>query len=261
MALAHERSGSGAPLVLVHGLGHNRGAWDAVRDELARERDVVAVDMPGFGESAPLPDGAPATVEAIADAVAATVAELGIDTPHVAGNSLGGAVALELGRRGAVRSVTAISPVGFWCNPREMAFAAASVTLTRDATRMLGGAMPLLASTGLGRTLLVAQVFGRPWRVPPQALLRDARLMAGAAGFESARDNGLLWTYTDDAPASLPITIAWGTHDWLLIPRQGRRAERTVTGVRMVWLPRLGHTPMWDDPALVARVLLEGSAA
>ncbi len=162
MALAHERSGSGAPLVLVHGLGHNRGAWDPVRDALADERDVVAVDMPGFGESAPLPDGTRATVEAIADAVAATVAELGIENPHVAGNSLGGAVALELGppRRGAL---------GHGHLPRRLLVQPARGDLLRgvgdpDARRHTGArsAMPFLASTGLGRTLLIAQVFGRP---------------------------------------------------------------------------------------------------
>ena len=134
------------------------------------------------------------------------------------------------------------------------------MTFTRDATRLMGGLMPRLARSAIGRTLLVSQVFARPWRMPPEALIKDARLMAAAEGFENARDNGLPWTYPDDAPASLPITIAWGTQDRLLIPRQGRRAERTVTNVRMVWLRGLGHTPMWDDSPQVARVLLEGSA-
>src|SRR4249919_4346386 len=130
MALAYERSGSGPPLLLVHGLGHPRGAWAPLRDELGRERDVIAVDLPGHGESPPLPDGMPATVESLADAVAQTVVELGIDTPHVAGNSLGGGIALELGRRGLAHSVTAISPVGFWCSRRERTFAATTLTLT-----------------------------------------------------------------------------------------------------------------------------------
>jgi pimeloyl-ACP methyl ester carboxylesterase len=261
MALAYERSGSGPPLVLVHGLGHHRGGWAPVRDQLARERDVIAVDLPGFGESPPLPDGTRATVEELADAVAQTTAELGLDRPHLAGNSLGGGIALELGRRGLARSVTAISPTGFWCSRRERAFASGSLTLTRNASRVIGGVAPVLAATGVGRTMLMSQVFGRPWRLPPEAVVADVRNMGSCPGFENARDNVIDWMYPNDAPASLPITIAWGTRDWLLIPRQGRRAERTVPGARMVWLKGLGHTPMWDDPPQVARVLLEGSAA
>lgn len=259
MALAHERIGSGDPLVLVHGLGHNRHAWDAVIDEVGRERDVVALDMPGFGASPPLPAGTAPTVEALADSVAQTIGELGLERPHVAGNSLGGAVALELARRGAVRSVTAIAPVGFWCSPRELTFCRVSVTLTRNATRHLGPLMPLLAATRLGRTLAVGQVYGRPWRLPPESLIEDAQLMARAPGFDGARDHGLPWTYRDGIAADIPITIAWGTRDWLLIPRQGRRAQRLVPQARMVWLEGCGHLPMWDDPPLVTRVLLEGS--
>ncbi len=259
MALAHDRTGSGEPLVLVHGLGHNRHAWDAVVGGLAREREVVAVDMPGFGESPPLPAGTHPTVEALADAVARTIQELGLGTPHVAGNSLGGAVALELGLRRAVRSVTAIAPVGFWCSPRELTFCRVTMTMTRNATRVLGPLMPRIAASPIGRTLAVGQVYGRPWRVPPEALVQDARLMAQAPGFDDARDFGLPWVYRNGSPP-VPTTIVWGTHDWLLIPRQGRRAQRTVPGARMVWLKGCGHLPMWDDPPLVTRVLLEGSA-
>ncbi len=85
--------------------------------------------------------------------------------------------------------------------------------------------------------------------------------MAGAAGFENARDNGLPWVYPNDAPASLPITIAWGTHDWLLIPARGpaRRAHRDRRALRLAEGAR-SH-PMWDDPPQIARLLLEGSAA
>lgn len=259
MALAHDRTGSGAPLVLIHGLGHNRHAWDAVIDEVGRERDVVALDLPGFGASPPLPTGVAPTVEALADSVAETVGELGLERPHVAGNSLGGAVALELARRGAVRSVTAISPVGFWCSPRELAFSRASVTLTRNATRHLGSLVARLAPSRLGRTLVVGQVYGRPWRLPAASLIEDAELMAQATGFEGARDHGLPWTYRGGIAADIPITIAWGTRDRLLIPRQGRRAQRLVPQARMVWLEGCGHLPMWDDPPLLTRVLLDGS--
>lgn len=100
--LAHERRGSGPPLVLIHGLGSHWQVWLPVLDEVARHRDVIALDLPGFGASPPLPTarGWPAegSVDHLADRVAAFLAGLGLDRPAVAGNSLGGGVALELGR-------------------------------------------------------------------------------------------------------------------------------------------------------------------
>ncbi|HEV7862018.1 MAG TPA: alpha/beta fold hydrolase, partial [Acidimicrobiia bacterium] len=52
MDLAYDRTGHGAPLVLLHGLGHRRQAWDAVLPLLASDRDVITVDLPAMGDSA-----------------------------------------------------------------------------------------------------------------------------------------------------------------------------------------------------------------
>ena len=126
MPLAYDRTGSGPPLVLVHGLGSCKEMWRPVVPLLAREREVIAVDLPGFGASPPGPE----TVEGLADAVAGFADELGLERPHVAGNSLGGGVALELAARGRVRSACGVSPIGFG-NHREMAYARAVLVGTR----------------------------------------------------------------------------------------------------------------------------------
>jgi len=89
-SLVYTRSGSGAPLVLLHPLGLSRRSWNPVIPALARHFDVIAVDLPGFGDS---PATAQAHPAALAEAVAGLLAELGVTTPHVAGNSLGGWVA------------------------------------------------------------------------------------------------------------------------------------------------------------------------
>src|SRR5260370_10343267 len=88
MRLAFERHGSGPPLVLLHGVGHRRQAWGAVLDRLTPHRDVIAVDLPGHGESPPLQTGRPA-VEAMLDAVFELLDQLELDRPHPAGDSLG----------------------------------------------------------------------------------------------------------------------------------------------------------------------------
>ena len=114
MVLAHERDGSGAALVVLAGIGVNATAWRPVRSRLAAERELVLIDLPGFGSSEALPDDTDSTIAALTDAVEGCLPELALVRPHAAGNSLGGAVALELARRDAVASVTAISPAGFW---------------------------------------------------------------------------------------------------------------------------------------------------
>ena len=112
--LVYTRKGSGEPLVLLHGIGHRRQAWDPVLDLLAESYDVIAVDLAGFGESPAYPDGVPYTMDNAAADLSANFAAWGIEKPHLVGNSLGGAIALELAARGLARSVTALSPAGFF---------------------------------------------------------------------------------------------------------------------------------------------------
>ena len=115
MPIAYDRSGEGPALVLLHPLGADRRVWDPVIEQLASQREVIAVDLPGFGES-PALAGTP-TPAALAGAVSEQLAELGVGRAHVAGNSLGGWVALELALAGHARSVTAIAPAGLWPEP------------------------------------------------------------------------------------------------------------------------------------------------
>jgi pimeloyl-ACP methyl ester carboxylesterase len=107
--LHHYRAGSGEPLVLIHGVGSQWQMWKPVLAALERERDVIAVDLPGFGGSPTLPIGVRPSAAALAGAVAEFLDSLGIERPVVGGNSLGGWVALELAARGRARAVVAVS--------------------------------------------------------------------------------------------------------------------------------------------------------
>jgi pimeloyl-ACP methyl ester carboxylesterase len=257
MELAHDRSGAGSPLVLLHGIGSRRQIWEPVTGALAAEHDVIAVDLPGFAASPPLPPGLRADIPTLTDLVAAFAEGLGLRDWHVAGNSMGGAIALELAARGAVRSATAFSPAGFWTE-RERAFCQVSLAGSLRIGRALRPVLPTLVASAAGRILLFGQTFGRPRQMTPRECAETIDALVAATAFDDA-----LAAFTGyRAPTehgAVPVTIAWGSRDRLLLPREGRRAHRLMPRARYVELRGCGHVPFGDDPELVAPVLLEGS--
>ncbi|MFG2977464.1 alpha/beta fold hydrolase [Streptomyces sp. NPDC048331] len=254
--IAYERKGAGEPLLLLHGIGHHLQAWHPVIDILAAEHDVIAVDLPGFGTSEPLPQGVPYSLDTVAPALGALCTALGVERPHVAGNSLGGLLALEMGRSNLVRSVTALSPAGFWTEA-ERRYAFATLLAMRAGARALPlPAVRRLSRTAAGRAALTGTIYARPARRPAEAVVAETLALRDATGFEDTLAAGGSVRFTADVPG-MPVTIAWGTRDRLLLRRQGIRAKHTVPGARLVRLPGCGHVPMNDDPALVSRVVLD----
>ncbi|MEU6562254.1 alpha/beta fold hydrolase [Nocardia nova] len=255
MLLNHHRAGTGEPLVLIHGVGSRWQVWEPVIETLAASFDVIAVDLPGFGESEPLPE---TTVDSLTDALHAFLIEQGIENPHLAGNSMGGLIALNLGARGVARSVTAYSPIGFWSDAGRIWCQQA---LGRAATlgRAVRSRLPLILGTAAGRTGLLSIVFGRPWALDTATALATVDGVLDSAGFRPAlasfdtarlRDGGRL--------ERIPVTIAWGSRDVLLTYRpQSRRARRWLPDARHLTLPGSGHTPFYDDPAGCAKIVLD----
>ncbi|MCX4552458.1 alpha/beta fold hydrolase [Streptomyces sp. NBC_01500] len=258
VSIAYERAGSGDPLLLLHGIGHHRQAWDPVRHILAAEREVIAVDLPGFGASPALPEGVPYDLASVVPVLRAMCGALGIERPHVAGNSLGGLLALELGNRNLVRSVTALSPAGFWTQG-ERRYAFSTLTAMRHGARILP--LPVierLSRSAAGRAALTGTIYARPGRRSPEAVVAETLALRTATGFTETLAAGRDVLFTSEVN-KVPVTVAWGTRDRLLLRRQGIRARHTMPAARLVRLPGCGHVPMNDDPALVARVILDTS--
>ncbi len=254
-SINYHREGEGEPLVLLHGVGHHWQAWTPVIPLLVAELDVLACDLPGFGRSATLPAAIEPTIAAHADACEWFFAELGLGRPHVAGNSMGGAIALELARRRSVRSATAFSPAGFWTGP-ERRFCQLSLGLIGATPRRLRPLVKALARTRAGRLALFAQTFGYPARLPAEeavATLEDAWASPALARTLKAFDE---YAFTpSEQLCGVPVTIAWGNRDRLLPYRlQAPRARRLMPAARHVTLGA-GHVPFYDDPAAVAAVI------
>jgi pimeloyl-ACP methyl ester carboxylesterase len=246
-------TGGGEPLLLIHGLGASSGVWDPVVGLLAGEREVIVLDMPGFGEAPSLPAGVEPTAANLAAALHEACEERGIERPHVAGNSLGGWVGLEMGRAGWAASVTAISPAGLWrapLGPRRRD--------VRAWARRLRPLVSLAARNRGARERMLATFAARPERIPADAGRELVLGWIDANGYDGA--NRAMRTYLFDPegyPEEVPVTIAWGELDRLVGPP---KSSRRPAGARFLVLPGVGHTPTWDDPELIAATLLEGSS-
>jgi pimeloyl-ACP methyl ester carboxylesterase len=252
------RGGAGAPLLLLHGVGHRWGAWAPVLPALEESFAVVACDSPGFGASPPLPADVPRTIPRYVDAFAAFLLEQGIDRPHVAGNSMGGAIALELARRGLVRSATAFSPAGFWGAPG-LRWCQGSLGLVGAIPQPLRPALRRALQHPSGRRALLSELVKRPADVPAHEAIADVNalwdgpsLMQCLRGFADYR-----CVAAPAMPHGVPITVAWGDRDRLLPPwTQARRARRVVPAARHVRIDA-GHLPYFDAPAQVVALIRE----
>lgn len=260
MHLNHLRTGSGPPLVLIHGIGHRWQGWQPVIDQLAAEREIVALDLPGFGASPMPPAGTEAGLASLASLVTGFLGEIGVVQPDVAGNSLGGWISLELAKRGVVRSATGISPAGFH-TPGEAVFQRTSLRIARGLSRLIADDAPaILARPGL-RRLALGQFAAHPERLSVAEASADVRSLASAPWFEPTLRAINRQHFTGGEAISVPVTIAWGEHDHLLLPRQADRAARAIPRARMLVLHDCGHVPMHDDPVQVANAIRAGSAA
>ena len=248
MALAFDRVGRGPVLVLLHPLGADRRVWAPVTERLSRERELLAVDMPGFGESAPL--STTPTPRALAAAVAEWLATLGLQEPvHVAGISLGGWVALELGRSGVAQTTTAISPAGLWA--RRLAPKPGTVHRLAGALAPLAGPV---AATAVGRRLLLGSAVAHAERVPAADAAHLVRAWASAPGFVAVNDAMRTGRFEDLERIEGLVTLVWPEHDRLV-----QRPAVLPANVRSVTMADAGHVPVWDAPEALASVMLTAS--
>jgi pimeloyl-ACP methyl ester carboxylesterase len=256
--LAFERHGSGDPIVLVHGVTHRRQAWYPVLDQLAEQREVILVDLPGHGQSPPLVTEGRPVEEVLRAQFKQFLADQELDRPHVAGNSLGGLVALVAGAEGDARSVTALSPAGFWRNPREFAYTRQIFLQACMLSERLGHRTELLARTKAGRKIMYGALCARPARVSPDQALGDVR------GFLYARPAlrmllGAAHPFDREIPLEVPVTVAWAARDLVLPPWQAEIAKQVLPHAEHIMMRGVGHVPMTDDPAFTAKILLRGS--
>jgi pimeloyl-ACP methyl ester carboxylesterase len=221
---------------------------------LAERFDVIAVDLPGFGESATLPPGVEPHPARLAGAVADLLDDLGVDRPHVAANSVGGWVGLELARLRPVSSLTLLSPAGLWRRGVPL-YCLVSLRITRWACRHAAAVLNRLVAYRLGRVLVLGQTHGRPTRVTPEQARASIEAMGTARGFDAALAATVHRHYAAGPDLGAPVTVAFGSRDLLLLPGQARHLDQLPPGTRSASLPGCGHVPMADSPTAVVSLI------
>jgi pimeloyl-ACP methyl ester carboxylesterase len=255
------RAGEGEPLVLIHGFTATWRCWLPVLAELVPRFEVIAPTLHGHDGGTALPSrDAPHTIAQAADYLEGHLDELGVGTAHLAGNSLGGALALELAKRGRARSVVGISPAG-GLRPGDGAAAQQIIKvfsrMQKTTTASLNLLPRVMARPGL-RRLALRDVMTRGHQVPAAEALALARSSVRCDIVED------VYTVLRNGDAALhdldridvPVLVAWGDKDRILpLPVHSPRLREEIPGIEFRVMPGLGHTPMWDDAGLIAATI------
>jgi pimeloyl-ACP methyl ester carboxylesterase len=256
MTLHSIRRGSGKPLLLVHGLGSTQGAWSLVLPALAERREVIAIDLPGHGASPAEHDSG--TFQGLARSLDGWLAEERLAGVDMVGSSMGARLVLEMARRGRAGGVVALDPGGFW-EGWERGFVKTTLTASGMLLRSLRPALPKLARSAAGRTMLLAQLAARPWALNGDLVAKELAGICETATFDDLVQD-LAYGPAQQGPAAAgsgPIAIGWGRHDRLCFPGQAARAKRAFPEARIHWFERSGHFPNWEQPAETVELILD----
>jgi pimeloyl-ACP methyl ester carboxylesterase len=250
-------SGEGRPLVLLHGIGMSHFVWNAVLPYLCPTRRVIAFDTAGFGFTPPLPGGTVPTVPNLVNGLERSLQEIGIELPvDLAGNSLGGYMALEAARRGMARSVVAICPAGLWKE-----HPAPHVQYVFGAARFLATRFPGFLKAFVRVPLLREAAFAAPisagsMRMPANDAVRVVDDLSNSPAFEDTFD--AIRSPFSGMDIAVPVTVAFGDRD-CIVTKSSRWRHRLPAHTRWVTIHGWGHVPMWVDPIGVSRLILDGT--
>ncbi|MEU7143605.1 alpha/beta hydrolase [Nocardia sp. NPDC046473] len=248
------------PLVLLHGITMSARAWQDVTPLLEPHHAVVTLTALGHRGGAPV-TRRPAQVSDLVDDAERALDALGLERAHLAGNSLGGWLAIELARRGRADTVCALSPAGFWeagatgqtAGVRKLR---RMVALTRLTSRM----QSLALHSGLVRRVSMRDIARRADRLSPAQALDAARDLLGCTVIDDLLGNHEQLAPLPDPPC--PITLAWSAHDAILpVDVNGAIARERIPQAHFQILPGVGHVPMIDNPGLVAGTILATTGA
>jgi pimeloyl-ACP methyl ester carboxylesterase len=257
MTMHHTRSGRGKPLLLIHGLGGSHRSWDMVLTALAKARDVIALDLPGHGQTSAEADSG--TFDGLARSLDEWLVAENLKGVDMVGSSMGARLVLEMARRGRAGAVVALDPGGFW-QGGERTFFRTTITASIAVVRAMQPVLPAVTKNVAGRTALMLQLSAKPWALHPSLVLNELRSFAGTSTFDSlVKDLATGPMQEGPAATNAPVVIGWGRKDRLCLPKQASRANAAFPDAKMHWFAQSGHFPMWDQPTETIKVILDAT--
>jgi pimeloyl-ACP methyl ester carboxylesterase len=257
------RGGTGTPLLLLHGIGAIWRAWSPVLPYLEPHHEVIVPTLHGHAGGPPLDSEIVPSVQALVDGIEEELDRLGLQKVHIAGNSLGGWIGIELARRGRAQSLVLLSPAGAWRSPRRLRATAHGVRFSIGALAHYSSRAEAMAERRLLHWALLAGQVAHPHRVPRESLVTFIQ----ASGRSPVVDPLLrvLHLYPlDPLPADrdYPVRLVWADRDRVLpFKHFGSPMLERLPGAELIRLSGVGHVPMSDDPARVAEMILEVTRA
>jgi pimeloyl-ACP methyl ester carboxylesterase len=207
------RGGSGTPLLLLHGFTVSWRAWKPVLLALEVVHEVIAPTLAGHHGAAALTEAQPPNVRSLADVIEAQLDDLGIEAPHIAGNSLGGWVGLELARRGRARSVVGLSPAAAARNVRDLRRLHRLVQLNQRLMVLAGPRTQNMLRRPRFRRVVMRFGFERADRFPAAEIPGLFEDIAACTIFEALtaaiEEEGMI-ERDGLAEIACPVRIAWG---------------------------------------------------
>ena len=250
LRIHYRDQGQGPALVLLHGSNAALFTWEGWVRELSAHHRVITLDLPGHGLTGPDAKGRYTWTD-MAEVVEAFRARLGLERFHLAGNSMGGAVAWHyaLLHPERVDRLVLVDAAGY---PRDEP---APLVFRLMRTPVLGE----LLSRVSPRSIIdknVRAVYGDPSKVTKEGvdryyalLLREGNRQATRERLRATVDDGL-WRRLGEVRA--PTLILWGAKDTWILPAYGQRFDRDIPDSTLIVYPDLGHVPMEEDPARTA---------
>lgn len=256
---ALHRGGTGEPLLLLHGIGGIWRAWSPVLPYLEPHHDVIVPTLHGHAGGPQLDDGVEPSVDALADAIEAELDRMGLQRVHIAGNSLGGWLGIELARRGRARSLVLLSPAGAWHSPRRIKMASIGVKLGLSTLARYSHRAETLAERRLMRWAMLGRQVAHPHRVPKEILATYIHA-TGHSPIVEPLLRVLHLRPVDPLPVErdYPVRLVWGEQDRVLpFKHFGSPMVERLPGAELIRLAGVGHVPMYDEPARVAELILQ----
>lgn len=241
--------GTGPVLVLVHGLGGSWRNWEANIPALAKDHRVVALDLPGFGQSEPYPGEV--SVGRYVDTLVDVLDTLGVEQATFVGNSMGGLFTIETAARHPDRVDAAVLVSSGGIPLTSLRSRLLTIPQARMMSRLLGMRVArwVIRRSRRARLFLGGRVFHDASSVDPD-LLTVALDGLGARGFESALAAGADYDgRVRAAKVSCPTLVLWGSRDPLLPVGMGRELHRLIPGSTLEIWDDTGHCPMLEHPA------------